>query len=145
MNAAQIDLAMSCMTGVSMKMTCVILLAVWAISSGADENGCLRPDGQSDARTMVVQAVRSAQENGGGTVRLADGEYHFYSSSATNMRFHVSNHDQPDVRPGVRRRNGEESACLAQAGGVGVLTQERGRAIICGENRKSIGKSRRRR
>lgn len=102
MNAAQIDLAMSCMTGVSMKMTCVILLAVWAISSGADENGCLRPDGQSDARTMVVQAVRSAQENGGGTVRLADGEYHFYSSSATNMRFHVSNHDQPDVRPGVQ-------------------------------------------
>ena len=46
-----------------------------------------------------MQRVRLAHRQGGGTVELADCEYHFYSSSATNMRFHVSNHDQPDVRP----------------------------------------------
>ena len=59
----------------------------------------LRPVARSDAGPLVMKAVRSVQESGGGTVRIADGEYHFYASSATNLRFHVSNHDQPAVRP----------------------------------------------
>ena len=47
----------------------------------------------------ILSAVLKMSESGGGTVELADGTYHFYSNSATNMRFNVSNHDQPDVRP----------------------------------------------
>ncbi|MBQ3747886.1 MAG: DUF4886 domain-containing protein [Kiritimatiellae bacterium] len=47
----------------------------------------------------IFPAVLKMSESGGGTVELADGTYHFYSNSATNMRFNVSNHDQPDVRP----------------------------------------------
>ena len=47
----------------------------------------------------IVALASSVSGSGGGKVELADGTYHFYSSSATNMRFHVSNHDQPDVRP----------------------------------------------
>lgn len=47
----------------------------------------------------IRESVCAAHQRGGGTVELADGTYHFYSSSATNIRFYVSNHDQPDVRP----------------------------------------------
>ena len=52
----------------------------------------------SSAQDIVTLASR-VSASGGGTVELADGTYHFYSNSATNMRFNVSNHDQPDVRP----------------------------------------------
>ena len=47
----------------------------------------------------IVSSVRNMSEAGGGTVEIADGTYLFHPSSATNLRFHVSNHDQPDVRP----------------------------------------------
>ena len=60
------------------------------------DNG--RQEVLSSAQDIVTLASR-VSASGGGTVELADGTYHFYSNSATNMRFNVSNHDQPDVRP----------------------------------------------
>ena len=70
-------------------MICLTVLGLSAAASSAT----------GDSAPALMQRIRLAHRQGGGTVELADGEYHFYSSSATNMRFHVSNHDQPDVRP----------------------------------------------
>lgn len=53
----------------------------------------------AESGQQILKSVQSVHQRGGGTVELVDGTYHFYSSSATNMRFHVSNHDQPEVRP----------------------------------------------
>ena len=52
-----------------------------------------------DAVAAVMRAVREAHAKGGGTVRLADGTYHFHAASATKMSYHVSNHDQPAAHP----------------------------------------------
>ena len=81
-----------------MKSRILGLLLVVALCADGDAS-FLSPNGLAEAAPAVLRAVRNAFASGDGTVRLADGEYHFYSSSTTNMRFHVSNHDQPDVRP----------------------------------------------
>ena len=59
----------------------------------------LAPDGTNDATSDVCAAVRQVAANGGGVVRLADGVYHFYSSSAERIALHISNHDQPATHP----------------------------------------------
>lgn len=65
--------------------------------------GCEPGDGvaepSADFGPTLMAQIRATQRRGGGTVSIADGTYHFYSKSATNMAFHVSNHDQPSVRP----------------------------------------------
>ena len=88
------------------------------------DNG--RQEVLSSAQDIVTLASR-VSASGGGTVELADGTYHFYSNSATNMRFNVSNHDQPDVRPvflpficvtnvAVVAKNGEEKVSVKSKG-----------------------------
>lgn len=56
----------------------------------------LKPNGEEDMTAAVLAAVAAVHAAGGGTVRLADGIYHFRSPSA--MRFYVSNHDNPSPR-----------------------------------------------
>ena len=51
------------------------------------------------AGARILESVHAVHRRGGGTVELADGTYHFYPSAATNLRFHVSNHDQPAFHP----------------------------------------------
>ena len=63
------------------------------------ESTILAPRGTEDMTRPYRSALATVKSKGGGTLALEDGEYHFYSSSATNLRFHVSNHDQPEVRP----------------------------------------------
>lgn len=57
------------------------------------------PKGSEDMTHAVMDSVRRVNDAGGGRVCLASGDYHFYSASATPMRFAVSNHDQPEERP----------------------------------------------
>ena len=59
----------------------------------------IRPDGDRDMTKEIVEAVRTANAAGGGTVRLEKGVYHLFAASAEKMSFHISNHDQPNVRP----------------------------------------------
>ena len=66
---------------------------------GLSADVTLAPDAVRDRTDDIRRAVASVSASGGGSVKLADGVYHFYSSSATPFRFHVSNHDQPEERP----------------------------------------------
>jgi hypothetical protein len=74
--------------------TLVMAAAVFAAPDVA-----LEPDGEADMTKRVRAAVWQVAANGGGTVCLADGVYHFYSSSAEPVALHVSNHDQPATHP----------------------------------------------
>lgn len=75
-----------------------IALAALSAVAGADVVS-FTPAGTNDATKCVRAAVRQVSANGGGVVRLADGVYHFYSSSAERIALHVSNHDQPATHP----------------------------------------------
>lgn len=54
----------------------------------------LRPSGTRDAGHEFRQALSRLHEQGG-VIRLAKGEYHFYSDSALALAFQVSNNDHP--------------------------------------------------
>ena len=54
------------------------------------------PDGDRDRSREVRSAVEAARLSGGGEIRFAKGEYHFYDSAP--MDFYVSNHDNPRPR-----------------------------------------------
>jgi hypothetical protein len=71
------------------------------LASDADSASdvALAPDGEADMTKRVRAAVWQVAANGGGTVCLADGVYHFYSSSAEPVALHISNHDQPATHP----------------------------------------------
>ena len=72
---------------------------VWRDVDFVDDKPVIRWTARSRPAQALVKEVRDLSTSGGGVLELADGTYHFYSNSATNMRFHVSNHDQPEVRP----------------------------------------------
>ena len=65
-------------------------------------------------------------------VSLEKGEYHFYAAEAPKLKFRISNHDQPEVRPvllpfvGVTNVtvNGNGSRFVFHGMGVGVLVQD---------------------
>ena len=65
-----------------------------ACASGADAKRAadVRADGTNDMTRAVLDAVAKAAP--GDTVRLAEGEYHFYAASARRMDIYISNHDQ---------------------------------------------------
>ena len=52
----------------------------------------IRPDGTNDMTQAVLDAVNGAAP--GACVRFAQGDYHFYASSARLMNVYISNHDQ---------------------------------------------------
>lgn len=47
----------------------------------------------------ILSAVKDLSAGGGGLLELADGDYSISAAEATEMKFYVSNHDQPEVRP----------------------------------------------
>lgn len=59
----------------------------------------LNPNGLEDRTSEVMTAIADLNNAGGGTLRLGEGEYHFFSSHAKKLSFHISNHDQPRERP----------------------------------------------
>lgn len=79
--------------GIGLALTCL------GVFSGRAIDISLEPRGVSDRTAELVGAVERVNAVGGGTVWLSDGIYHFHSSSARALRFYISNHDQPDVRP----------------------------------------------
>ena len=102
----------------------------YLLGGGAEKT--VAPDGEKDMTKRIVEAVREVSAAGGGTVKLAKGTYHLYSASAEKLRFHVSNHDQPEVRPiflplvGVRNVTiASEGARLVMHGmGTALLLQK---------------------
>ena len=68
--------------------------ALWADGSATVRS--VSPDGDGDMTAAILSAIESVRATGGGTVRLAEGTYHFRSPSA--MRFYVSNHHNPMPR-----------------------------------------------
>lgn len=53
----------------------------------------LSPNGEADMTDKFVKAVKSDSE-----IRLEEGAYHFYNTSAKHPSFYISNHDQPIPR-----------------------------------------------
>lgn len=71
------------------------LCAALCVSAFAE----LKPRGLEDRTEDFLSAAKLPAFCGWRRVAIADGDYHFYSSSATKMRFHITNHDQPKERP----------------------------------------------
>lgn len=78
------------------RLICSGLIAALTASACAG----LRPRGTDDRTEDLLAAVKALDANGERQViELKDGDYHFHSTSATKMRFHIANHDQPEERP----------------------------------------------
>ena len=76
---------------------CTILAAILPLASIATPYAAeIRPAGTNDCTGAVVAAIDGARAAGGGCIAFAPGEYHF--RSPTQMRFYVSNHDNPMPR-----------------------------------------------
>lgn len=82
-----------------MRRGSLFLLVAACAGTAVAKDIWLTAEGREDSTASFGRVLRSVRGCGPCAIHLADGEYHFYPSSATNMRFHVSNHDQPDVRP----------------------------------------------
>ena len=88
------------------------------------------PDGANDRTACVREAVRQVAAAGGGVVSLESGDYHFHSGAAERMRFHVSNHDQPDVRPVFLPFVGVTNVAVVAEGGARFVMHGMGTAIL---------------
>ena len=88
------------------------------------------PDGANDRTACVREAVWQVAAAGGGVVSLASGDYHFHSGAAERMRFHVSNHDQPEVRPVFLPFVGVTNVAVVAEGGARFVMHGMGTAIL---------------
>lgn len=83
-----------------MKINCqAVLLAGIALQHFAFGGATFVWDASSGGVRGLVALAKEVSKSGGGTIALKDGVYAVWPEDATQMRFHVSNHDQPDVRP----------------------------------------------
>ena len=82
-----------------MKRGLIFLSVAVCVGAAVAKDIWLTAEGREDSASSFKRILRSVRGPEPCAIHLADGEYHFYSSSATNMRFHVSNHDQPEIRP----------------------------------------------
>lgn len=70
--------------------------ALVAISAMGPVHAEIVPAGTNDMTATLAEAIDACRD--GGTVELAEGEYHFYAENARSMEFFVSNHDQTRPR-----------------------------------------------
>ena len=82
----------------SMRMA-VVFAAVLRIGGMMASESPVSGGALADFGPVLLERICNLQSCGGGKVSIPDGVYHFYSQSATNLAFHVSNHDQPPLRP----------------------------------------------
>lgn len=59
----------------------------------------IRANVETDQSTAFRAALNALRANGGGTLELQKGVYHFFSAGALAMSFWVSNHDQQEIQP----------------------------------------------
>lgn len=57
----------------------------------------IEPDENADSGEAFRNAVSALRRNGGGTLELKKGTYHFFADKAHEMSFWVSNHDQSET------------------------------------------------
>ena len=88
--------------------------------------------GDTLAATLLPKFPAGRAIESGSTISLTKGEYHFYAGEAPKLKFRVSNHDQPAVRPvllpfvGVTNLtvNGNGSKLVFHGKATGVLIQD---------------------
>lgn len=56
------------------------------------------PESERDQGATLRRALAALRENGGGTLELERGTYHFYPENAPEMSLWISNHDQRETR-----------------------------------------------
>ena len=111
-------------------MFALLMAASVAFAAGDETVVRLVPDGVADRTAHIRDAVRATGRAGGGVVRLASGDYHLYARSAERMRFHVSNHDQPDERPVFLPFVGVTNVTVEAMGGARLVLHGMGTAVL---------------